>query len=124
MPNPPRTLFFLNPENEVDEEDKPKTKKTPVKPLVNGSPVKKETFGGKVLWNRTRGAAQEEVLMTAAARIKEHQQQLHEGLQTAGLAKYSEGGVAVVRGRAKRGSASRVIRVKLRCRVSRKYSSE
>ena len=87
------TLFFLNPENEVDEEeDKPKTKKAPVKPLVNGSPVKNKTVGGKVLRNKTRSAAQEEVLMTAAAKIKEHQQQLHEGLQTAGLAKYSEGG--------------------------------
>jgi nucleosome binding factor SPN SPT16 subunit len=88
------TLFFLNPENEIDvEEDKPKvSKKAPVKPLVNGSPIKNKTVAGKVLRNKTRSAAQEEVLMTAAAKIKEHQQQLHEGLQTAGLAKYSEGG--------------------------------
>ena len=75
------TLFFLNPENEVDEEeDKQKTKKVPVKPLVNGFFVKKKTFGGKVLRNKMRSTAQEEVLMTAAAKIKEHQQQLHEGL--------------------------------------------
>ncbi|KAG1859511.1 FACT complex subunit-domain-containing protein [Suillus tomentosus] len=76
-------LFFLNPENEIEvEEDKPSkpSKKAPVKPLVNGSPIKNKTVGGK-----------EEVLMTAAAKIKEHQQQLHEGLQSAGLAKYSEG---------------------------------
>ncbi|KAG1853256.1 FACT complex subunit-domain-containing protein [Suillus tomentosus] len=88
------TLFFLNPENEIEvEEDKPSkpSKKAPVKPLVNGSPVKNKTVGGKVLRNKTRSAAQEEVLMTAAAKIKEHQQQLHEGLQSAGLAKYSEG---------------------------------
>lgn len=89
------TLFFLNPENEIDvEEDKaPKaSKKPPAKPLVNGSPVKNKTVAGKVLRNKTRSAAQEEVLMTAAAKIKEHQQQLHEGLQAAGLAKYSEEG--------------------------------
>jgi len=89
------TLFFLNPENEIDgEEDKPSKvpKKPPVKPLVNGSPVKNKTVGGKVLRNKTRSAAQEEVMMTAAAKIKDHQQQLHEGLQAAGLAKYSQGG--------------------------------
>jgi nucleosome binding factor SPN SPT16 subunit len=88
------TLFFLNPENEIEvEEDKPSkpSKKAPVKPLVNGSPIKNKTVGGKVLRNKTRSAAQEEVLMTAAAKIKDHQQQLHEGLQSAGLAKYSEG---------------------------------
>ncbi|KAJ8589733.1 FACT complex subunit SPT16 [Rhizopogon salebrosus TDB-379] len=89
------TLFFLNPENEIDvEEDKPSktSKKPPVKPLVNGSPVKNKTVGGKVLRNKTRSAAQEEVLMTAAAKIREHQQHLHESLQSAGLAKYSEEG--------------------------------
>ncbi|KAG2348552.1 FACT complex subunit SPT16 [Suillus weaverae] len=88
------TLFFLNPENEDEvAEDKPSkpSKKAPVKPLTNGSPVKNKTVGGKVLRNKTRSAAQEEVLMTAAAKIKDHQQQLHDGLQSAGMAKYSEG---------------------------------
>ncbi|KAG1754703.1 hypothetical protein EDD22DRAFT_784561 [Suillus occidentalis] len=58
------TLFFLNPENEIGvEDDKPSkpSKKAPVKPLVNGSPIKNKTVGGKVLRNKTRSAAQEDV---------------------------------------------------------------
>ncbi|KAG1761808.1 t-SNARE [Suillus occidentalis] len=62
-------------------------KKAPVKPLVNGSPIKNKSIGGKVLRNKTHSTAQEDVLMTAAAKIKDHQQQLHEGLQPAGLPK-------------------------------------
>lgn len=83
------TLFFLS-----DEADEPKpAKKAPPKPATNGnSPMKNKTAGGKVLRNKTRSAAQQEVLQTAAAKIHEHQRELHEQLQTNGLAKYSEEG--------------------------------
>lgn len=47
--------------------------------------------GGKVLRNKTRGAAQEEAIQTAAAKIAEHQRELHQRLQDEGLAKHSEG---------------------------------
>jgi hypothetical protein len=54
--------------------------------------MKNKTAGGKVLRNKTRSAAQQEVLQTTAAKIHEHQRELHEQLQTNGLAKYSEEG--------------------------------
>ncbi|EIW85375.1 FACT complex subunit SPT16 [Coniophora puteana RWD-64-598 SS2] len=91
------TLFFLNPENEDEYEEELSSKakgKAPAKSHANGSPVKNKTAGGKVLRNKTRSAAQEEVLHTAAARIKEHQGELHSTLQNEGLAKYAEGGSA------------------------------
>jgi nucleosome binding factor SPN SPT16 subunit len=83
------TLFFLN----TGEEVKP-AKKPPVKPLANGtgSPLKNKTVAGKVLRNKTRSAAQEEVLQSTAAKIAEHQRELHSALQAEGLAKYSEEG--------------------------------
>ncbi|KAG2366015.1 FACT complex subunit-domain-containing protein [Suillus spraguei] len=45
------THFFQNPKNEIEvEEDKPSkpSKKVPVKPLVNISPIKNKTVGGKI----------------------------------------------------------------------------
>ena len=86
------TLFFLNTAEEESEKPSKTTKAPPTKPVVNGSPVKNKTVAGKVLRNKTRSAAQEEVLQTTAARIKEHQAELHGGLQATGLAKYSEEG--------------------------------
>ena len=86
------TLFFLNTAEEENEKPSKTTKAPPTKPVVNGSPVKNKTVAGKVLRNKTRSAAQEEVLQTTAARIKEHQAELHGGLQATGLAKYSEEG--------------------------------
>ena len=59
---------------------------------MNGSPAKNKTVAGKVLRNKTRSAAQEEVLHSAVAKLKEHQADLHANLQAAGLAKYSEEG--------------------------------
>jgi nucleosome binding factor SPN SPT16 subunit len=89
------TLFFLsNGEDESKVSSKP-TKKPPVKPLLNGnngSPAKNKTVAGKVLRNKTRSAAQEEVLMSTAAKIAEHQKELHSHTQSEGLAKYSEEG--------------------------------
>ncbi|KAH7889938.1 FACT complex subunit SPT16 [Phlebopus sp. FC_14] len=90
--SPKDTLFFLNTADVDDEKPSKAAKQPPVKPLVNGSPVKNKTVGGKVLRNKTRSAAQEEVLMTTAAKIKEHQAELHANLQAEGLAKYSEDG--------------------------------
>jgi nucleosome binding factor SPN SPT16 subunit len=80
-------MFFLTPE---DAEDKPK-KKPPVIPRnKNGSPPKK-TVAGKVLRNQTR-RTQDEVHQTAAAKLAEHQRELHDQLQAAGVEKYSEEG--------------------------------
>ncbi|KAJ6488648.1 FACT complex subunit SPT16 [Mycena vitilis] len=80
------TMFFLTPEN---ADEKPK-KKPPVIPRKNGSPPKK-TVAGKVLRNQTR-RTQDEVHQTAAAKLAEHQRELHDQLQTAGVEKYSEEG--------------------------------
>ncbi|KDQ60609.1 hypothetical protein JAAARDRAFT_31568 [Jaapia argillacea MUCL 33604] len=84
------TLFFLNPAEDIKAPVK-EAKKAPSKPIVNGSPVKNKTVGGKVLRNKTRSAAQEEVLQSTMAKIAEHQRELHNQLQVEGLAKYSEG---------------------------------
>ena len=81
------TLFFLNTE-EDEEEEKPKRKSH-----ANGSPPKQKTVAGKVLRNQGRRAAQDEVHLTAAAKLAEHQRELHEKLQSEGLQKYSEDGV-------------------------------
>ncbi|KAH7910168.1 FACT complex subunit SPT16 [Hygrophoropsis aurantiaca] len=91
--SPKDTLFFLNIDNEGENDSTSKVpKKPPVKPIANGSPIKNKTVAGKVLRNKTRSAAQEEVLLTTAAKIKEHQAELHDNLQSEGLAKYSEEG--------------------------------
>ncbi|KAJ7286043.1 FACT complex subunit SPT16 [Mycena rebaudengoi] len=81
------TMFFLTPEN---AEEKPK-KKPPVIPRKNGSPAKK-TVAGKVLRNQGRRGAQDEVHQTAAAKLAEHQRELHDQLQVQGLEKFSEEG--------------------------------
>ncbi|KIL69574.1 hypothetical protein M378DRAFT_7423 [Amanita muscaria Koide BX008] len=80
------TLFFLNTEEDVEEE-KPRKKSQ-----ANGSPLKQKTVGGKVLRNQTRRAAQDEVHLTASVKLAEHQRELHDKLQTEGLNKYSEDG--------------------------------
>lgn len=85
--SPKDTLFFLTQDS---EEEKP-SKKAPVIPLKNGSPVKHKTAGTKVLRNQRR-AVQDEVHQTAMAKMIEHQRELHENLQTRGLARYSEDG--------------------------------
>ncbi|KAF5391933.1 hypothetical protein D9757_001726 [Collybiopsis confluens] len=82
-------LFFLTPESDDDRPKKPE-RKVPVQPRANGSPAK-HSVAGKVLRNNNRRAAQDEVHQTAAARLQEHQQELHERIQKEGLAKYSEG---------------------------------
>lgn len=86
------TMFFLNPE--AEPESKP-TKKAPTAKLTaNGgaSPAKNKTAGGKVLRNKTRSAAQEELIHSTVAKITEHQRELHQKLQAEGLARFSEGG--------------------------------
>jgi nucleosome binding factor SPN SPT16 subunit len=87
-------LFFLSAEEEQEPQKAKAGKKAPTKPLANGnpSPTKNKTAGGKVLRNKTRSSAQEEVIQTAWARIAEHQRELHAALQQAGLAKHSEDG--------------------------------
>ena len=86
------TLFFLSSEEEV-KTSKPSKKPPTAKSGQNGnqSPAKNKTAGGKVLRNKTRSAAQEELVQTTAARIADHQRDLHARLVTEGLAKYSEG---------------------------------
>lgn len=88
--NPP---FYNTAEEEEVAQPSKTPKNPPVKPLPNGTPVKNKTAGGKVLRNKTRSAAQEEVLMTTVTRIKDHQKELHASLQREGLAKYSDDGI-------------------------------
>lgn len=87
-------LFFINSQSEDEAKAKSsKSAKPPVKPLNgHGSPAKNKVAGGKVLRNKTRNAAQEDVIVTVAARIAEHQKELHAARQREGLAKYSEEG--------------------------------
>ncbi|KAF9052732.1 FACT complex subunit SPT16 [Panaeolus papilionaceus] len=88
--SPKDTLFFLNAES---EEEKPKKKPAAV---ANGSAAAKaKTVGGKVLRNQSRRAAQDEVHQTAMAKLIEHQRELHENLQSQGLARFSENGGGV-----------------------------
>lgn len=89
-------LFYLN-TSSGDEEDTAKastSRKPPTKPVNgHGSPAKNKVAGGKVLRQKTRGAAAEDVVATTTARIAEHQKELHAARQRDGLAKYSEEGV-------------------------------
>ncbi|KAI0273829.1 FACT complex subunit SPT16 [Gloeopeniophorella convolvens] len=83
------TLFYLT--REESEEEKP-VKKPPAKANGNASPMKNKTAGGKVLRNKTRGAAQEEVAQSTSAKIAEHQRELHHQLQEQGVTRFSEEG--------------------------------
>ncbi|THV07844.1 FACT complex subunit SPT16 [Dendrothele bispora CBS 962.96] len=83
-------LFFLTQESEEDEKPQKSERRPPVQPKTNGTPAKK-TAGNKVLRNNRR-AAQDEVHQTAAAKLAEHQRELHEKLHNDGMAKYSEEG--------------------------------
>ncbi|KAF7311639.1 FACT complex subunit SPT16 [Mycena kentingensis (nom. inval.)] len=84
------TMFFLTQDSEEEVEVQPK-KKAPVAPRKNGSPAKKMA-GGKVLRNQPR-RTQDEVHQSVAAKLIEHQRELHHSIQERGLAKYSEEGV-------------------------------
>ena len=89
------TLFFLNKDEADGQASKVPTKRAPaVKNGTNGnpSPVKNKTTGGKVLRNKTRSAAQQELVQSMAAKIAEHQRELHAKLHQEGLARFSEGG--------------------------------
>ena len=81
-------MFFSDDGSEVEDA------KAPAKKGANGnpSPLKNKTAGGKVLRNKTRNAGHEEAVQSVAAKIGEHQRELHAQLHKNGLAKYSEGG--------------------------------
>jgi nucleosome binding factor SPN SPT16 subunit len=81
-------MFFSDDGSEVEDT------KASAKKGANGnpSPLKNKTAGGKVLRNKTRNAGHEEASQTIAAKIGEHQRELHAQLHKNGLAKYSEGG--------------------------------
>ncbi|KAF8275222.1 FACT complex subunit SPT16 [Lactarius quietus] len=83
------TLFYLTRD---DSEEEKATQKASAKTNGNVSPVKNKTAGGKVLRNKTRGAAQEEAMQSTSAKIADHQKELHHQLQEQGLARYSEEG--------------------------------
>jgi nucleosome binding factor SPN SPT16 subunit len=83
------TLFFLTGDDE--DEEPVKVERTSTKARPNGSPVKK-VVGGKMLRNQPRRAVQDEVHTSAAARLAEHQRELHDRLQTEGIQRFSEGG--------------------------------
>ncbi|VDC07164.1 unnamed protein product [Peniophora sp. CBMAI 1063] len=73
--------------------DEDAEKKAPKKPSKsNPSPAKNKTAGGKVLRNKTRSAAQAEIVQSAAQKIAEHQKELHEKIQAEGLEKWTESG--------------------------------
>jgi nucleosome binding factor SPN SPT16 subunit len=84
------TLLFFT--GQDDEADTKPAKKPTAKAKGKSSPIKNKTAGGKVLRNKTRSAAQEEVVQSTAAKIAGHQKELHGNLQTDGLARYSEEG--------------------------------
>ncbi|CDO70740.1 hypothetical protein BN946_scf184798.g55, partial [Trametes cinnabarina] len=89
------TMFFLNQDEDEGQSSKAPAKKLPAaKNGANGnaSPVKNKTAGGKVLRNKTRSAAQAELVHSMAAKIAEHQRELHSRLHQEGLARFSEGG--------------------------------
>ena len=88
------TLFFLTPQDEDDRKQARDAKASASKRAANGnpSPTKSKTVGGKVLRNKTRSAAQEEVITSVVAKMAEHQKELHARLQDEGLSKYSEEG--------------------------------
>lgn len=85
----PKHVMFFSDEGSEEEDTKAPTKKG-----ANGnpSPPKHKTAGGKVLRNKTRNAGQEEAAQSTAAKISEHQRELHAQLHKNGMAKYSEGG--------------------------------
>ncbi|KAI0340514.1 FACT complex subunit SPT16 [Trametopsis cervina] len=87
------TMFFLN--QDADDEVAKPTKKAPATKIGangNSSPAKNKTAGGKVLRNKTRSAAQDELIHSTVAKIADHQRELHQKLQADGLARFSEGG--------------------------------
>lgn len=81
--------MFFSEDGSEEEDDK-----SPAKKGANGnpSPLKNKTAGGKVLRNKTRNAGHEEASQSIAAKISEHQRELHAQLHRNGLAKYSESG--------------------------------
>lgn len=85
-------MFFLNQEEEEAQSSKAPAKKQQVKANGNGSPAKNKTAGGKVLRNKTRSAAEQELVQSMAAKIAEHQRELHSRLHDEGLSRFAEGG--------------------------------
>ncbi len=88
-------MFFLNQDDGEAQSSKAPAKKAPTaKAGLNGnaSPAKNKTAGGKVLRNKTRSAAQDELVQSMATKIAEHQRELHARLHQEGLARFSEGG--------------------------------
>lgn len=85
----PKHVMFFSDGGSEEEDTKASTKKG-----ANGnpSPLKNKTAGGKVLRNKTRNAGHQEAAQSTAAKITEHQRDLHAQLHKNGLAKYSESG--------------------------------
>lgn len=83
------TLFYLTRD---DSEEENVRQKPPAKTNGSASPMKNKTAGGKVLRNKTRGAAREDAMQSTNAKIAEHQKEIHNQLQEQGLARYSEEG--------------------------------
>lgn len=85
----PKHVMFFSDDGSEEEVTKASTKKG-----ANGnpSPLKNKTAGGKVLRNKTRNAGHQEATQSAAAKIADHQRELHAQMHKNGLAKYSESG--------------------------------
>lgn len=82
-------LFFLNTAKNDNKKPSRAAKPPPIKSIINDSTVKNKTVTGKVLCNKMHSATQEEVLQMMASRIKEHQADLHAGLQVTSLSKHT-----------------------------------
>lgn len=85
-------FFYIN--QDADEVKSKSADKKRAAAASNGrtSPTVNKTAGSKVLRNKTRSAAQSEVATSVAARIADHQRQLHLQLQEEGMKKYADGG--------------------------------
>src|ERR1700753_1260657 len=85
----PKHVMFFSDDGSEEEDTKASTKKG-----ANGtpSPLKNKTAGGKVLRNKTRKAGHEEATQSVAAKIADHQRELHAQLHKNGLTKFSESG--------------------------------
>lgn len=85
-------FFYLT--QDADEVKSKPDKKRAAAGASNGrtSPVNGRAVGSKILRNKTRSAAQQDVAMSVAARIADHQRQLHVQLQDEGLKRFAGGG--------------------------------
>lgn len=95
-------FFYIN--QDADEgKSKSADKKRPAARPSNGrtSPIDNKVAGSKVLRNKTRSAAHQDVAASVGQRIADHQRQLHMQLQEEGAKRFADGGSGAGGGEAK-----------------------